>query len=118
MKKLNKTLLILGMGVVFTYGSVIKDGVMDSNVEYKLSGQKVDPIKKTAGDLQYENRGKTDKAAKDKESLKKAAIAAAMERVKAKKATSDTEPQNTDNLTPAQKQLIEEADKRRQSGKE
>ncbi len=53
------------------------------------------------------------------EDPKKAAIAAAMERVKAKKASSDAAPQNTDNLTPAQQKLIEDADKRRQlSGKE
>lgn len=65
-------------------------------------------------------RKKQAEAAKadEAEDPKKAAIAAAMERVKAKKSVSDTEPQNTDNLTPAQQQLIEEADKRRQSGKE
>ena len=45
---------------------------------------------------------------------KKAAIQAALERVKRKKEHSSLTPQNTDNLTPAQQQLIDDADRRRQ----
>lgn len=70
MKRLSKTLLILALGTIFTYGSVIEDGIMDSNVEYKLSGQKEDSVKKAAADFKYENREKTDKAVKVKEFLK------------------------------------------------
>lgn len=49
----------------------------------------------------------------DKSDPKKAAILAAMERAKAKKAEAKTKPQNTDNLTDAQKHLIEKIDARR-----
>jgi len=45
---------------------------------------------------------------------KKAAIQAAMERVRAKKAAQDSAPKNIDNLTPAQQAQIEEADRRRE----
>ena len=45
---------------------------------------------------------------------KKAAIQAALERVRRKKEQSSLTPQNTDNLTPAQQQLIDDADRRRQ----
>jgi len=44
---------------------------------------------------------------------KKAAILAAMERAKAKKAAAKTEPKNTDNLTESQKKLIAEIDAKR-----
>ena len=44
---------------------------------------------------------------------KKAAIQAALERAKAKKASQDVVPQNTENLTEAQRQQIEAAEKRR-----
>lgn len=44
---------------------------------------------------------------------KKAAILAAMDRVKAKKQKQNEKPKNTENLTAAQKKLVEEADERR-----
>lgn len=44
---------------------------------------------------------------------KKAAIQAALERAKAKKAMQQDQPKNTDNLTPEQQRQIDEADKRR-----
>jgi len=44
---------------------------------------------------------------------KKAAIQAAMERVRAKKAGQDEVPKNTDNLTPAQQKQVDEANQRR-----
>lgn len=46
---------------------------------------------------------------------KKAAIAAALERVKAKKEGSHIEPKNTTDLTPEQQKQIDDAEKRRQS---
>ncbi|MCF6210829.1 MAG: electron transport complex subunit RsxC [Gammaproteobacteria bacterium] len=45
---------------------------------------------------------------------KKAAIQAAMERVRAKKSEQDSTPKNTDNLTPAQQKAINDADQRRE----
>jgi electron transport complex protein RnfC len=45
---------------------------------------------------------------------KKAAIEAALDRVKQKKAQAGVAPKNIDNLTPAQQELIDAADKRRQ----
>ncbi len=44
---------------------------------------------------------------------KKAAIAAAVERVKTRKAQSDTKPRNVDNLSAQQQQLIDEVEARR-----
>lgn len=49
---------------------------------------------------------------------KKAAIEAALERVKRKKQQADSTPGNTDNLTPAQQQLIDDADRRRRQQQE
>lgn len=49
---------------------------------------------------------------------KKAAILAAMERVKAKKAEQNAKPKNTENLTEAQQKQVEEADKRRAEQKQ
>lgn len=49
---------------------------------------------------------------------KKAAILAAMARVKAKQATQPVTPQNTDNLSDEQKRLIAEADQRRAEGQD
>ncbi len=46
---------------------------------------------------------------------KKAAIQAAMERAKAKREAAEVEPKNTENLTEAQQQLIQEAEERRQT---
>ncbi|MCW8957276.1 MAG: hypothetical protein OQL09_10370, partial [Gammaproteobacteria bacterium] len=46
---------------------------------------------------------------------KKAAIAAALERVKSKKAQTHTQPRNTDNLTDDQKKQIDEAEQRRRA---
>ncbi|MDH5230076.1 MAG: electron transport complex subunit RsxC [Gammaproteobacteria bacterium] len=60
--------------------------------------------------------GKKDtdpKGEKTKPDPKKAAIIAAMERVKQKKAQQNIQAKNTDNLTVAQKKQIEEADARR-----
>ena len=45
---------------------------------------------------------------------KKAAIQAAMERAKAKKAAANTAPKNTDHLTEQQQRLIDEVEQRRQ----
>jgi electron transport complex protein RnfC len=47
------------------------------------------------------------------EDPKKAAIQAAMERVRAKKASKPTTPKNVDNLTPQQQHLIDEVEQRR-----
>lgn len=59
----------------------------------------------------------TEKGLKDsveeKNDPKKAAILAAMERVKEKKSAQKTSPKNTDNLTKKQHQLIDEVDARR-----
>jgi electron transport complex protein RnfC len=49
----------------------------------------------------------------DTTATKKAAIEAAMARVRAKRETSIAQAKNTDNLTPGQQQLIAEADARR-----
>jgi electron transport complex protein RnfC len=46
---------------------------------------------------------------------KKAAIQAALERAKAKKASASMAPKNTDNLTEAQQQAITSADERRRN---
>ncbi|MDH5735284.1 MAG: electron transport complex subunit RsxC [Gammaproteobacteria bacterium] len=51
------------------------------------------------------------------EDPKKAAIEAALARVKAKKEQAGLTPKNTDNLTAGQQKLIEEADKRRNQSK-
>jgi hypothetical protein len=48
------------------------------------------------------------------EDPKKAAILAAMERVKAKKDQQKIKPKNTDNLTTAQQEKIAEVDARRE----
>lgn len=48
-----------------------------------------------------------------KDDPRKAAIAAALERVKARKAESDSAPRNTDNLTSEQQRQIEQAEQRR-----
>lgn len=62
-------------------------------------------------------RHKKKRAALDKGSeadkSRKAAIEAAMERVRAKRENQAATPKNTDNLTPEQQKLIEEADARR-----
>ncbi len=50
----------------------------------------------------------------DGNAAKKAAIEAALERVKQKKAAAEVTPRNIDNLTPEQQHLIDAADKRRQ----
>jgi electron transport complex protein RnfC len=55
-----------------------------------------------------------DGKAKDEDS-KKAAIQAALERAKAKKAQSDVQPKNTADLTEAQQRQIDEAKARRES---
>ena len=52
------------------------------------------------------------------EDAKKAAIEAAMARVKAKRKTQSITPENTDNLTEKQKQSIAEVDSRRKKTKE
>ena len=52
------------------------------------------------------------------EDAKKAAIEAAMARVKAKRETQSITPANTDNLTDKQKQAIAEAESRREKAKE
>jgi electron transport complex protein RnfC len=50
----------------------------------------------------------------DGDDPKKAAIQAALERVRRKKELAGLTPQNTSNLTPEQQQLIDAADRRRQ----
>ncbi|MFW2372512.1 MAG: electron transport complex subunit RsxC [Gammaproteobacteria bacterium] len=55
----------------------------------------------------------TDKAIE--EDPKKAAIAAALERVKAKKAESTSQPRNMENLTDDQQKQIDEAEQRRRA---
>jgi len=59
--------------------------------------------------------GDTKKDTKEKTEVdpKKAAILAAMERAKAKKQKQSEKPKNIDNLTDAQKKLVDEADERR-----
>lgn len=52
------------------------------------------------------------------EDAKKAAIKAAMERVKAKRESQSVAPENTDNLTENQKKSIHEVDERRKKAKE
>ena len=64
--------------------------------------------------LQAKEKANKDDVKTGKEAdPKKAAILAAMERAKAKKAAAKTEPKNTDNLTEAQKKLITEIDAKR-----
>jgi electron transport complex protein RnfC len=53
------------------------------------------------------------KQGREQEDPKKAAIQAALARAKAKKAASGVQPRNTEDLTPAQRRLMEEADARR-----
>ncbi|MGD2137238.1 MAG: electron transport complex subunit RsxC [Gammaproteobacteria bacterium] len=53
-------------------------------------------------------------AGDDGKATKQAAIQAALERVKQKKARSDIKPENVDNLTAEQRRLIAEIDRRRQ----
>ena len=53
------------------------------------------------------------KKAEDRECFKKAAIKAAMERVRKKREQSDVAPKNVDNLTPEQQKMISEVDARR-----
>jgi electron transport complex protein RnfC len=53
----------------------------------------------------------TDKSASD--AARQAAIQAALERVRQKKAQEDTTPRNTDNLTPEQQRQIEAVEQRR-----
>jgi len=55
-----------------------------------------------------------DKPGAAKDDDKQAAIKAAMERAKAKKAAQAAAPKNTDNLTPAQQKQVDEANARRQ----
>ena len=60
------------------------------------------------------NNKKTEETKDEKKvDQKQAAILAAMERVKKKKAQSDVAPKNVENLSEQQKQLIEEVDQRR-----
>jgi electron transport complex protein RnfC len=56
----------------------------------------------------------TDGKTKD-EDAKKAAIAAALERAKAKKAQAEVQPKNTKDLTEAQQRQIDEAESRRKA---
>ncbi len=79
--------------------------------------------------LEREKREKAERLAKKKAALKtkpaqgaeddakKAAIKAALERVKAKKTGTEAAPKNIENLTQAQQQQIEEADNRRARAK-
>jgi electron transport complex protein RnfC len=79
--------------------------------------------------LEREEREKAERLAKkkaalaksettdDKEDPKKAAIKAALERAKAKKAAASAAPKNTENLTEAQKKQIEEAEARRRKAR-
>jgi len=55
---------------------------------------------------------------KDSKDSKKAAIEAALERVKRKKQQAGSSPENTDNLTREQQQLIDDADRRRRQQQE
>ncbi len=65
------------------------------------------------------HRKKRKAVQKDKgDEAKKAAIQAALERARAKKAAMGVEPANTDNLTPAQQRQIEEAEARRRGARE
>ena len=57
---------------------------------------------------------KSEEGKTDAVDPKKAAIDAALARVKAKKEAADSPPKNTDHLTPQQLQQIQEADARRQ----
>lgn len=79
--------------------------------------------------LEREKAEKAARLAKKKEAVKKpadaqgkddkqAAIQAAMERAKAKKAVQTVKPKNTDNLNPAQQQQVDEAEARRQAKQE
>ncbi len=61
------------------------------------------------------HKKKRSAVAKGGSGEKKAAIEAAMARVRAKKAGQDSAPKNTDNLTPAQQRQVDEADARRQA---
>jgi electron transport complex protein RnfC len=79
--------------------------------------------------LEREEREKAERLAKKKAALakatedgeaedpKKATIKAALERAKAKKATTGAAPKNTDNLTEAQQKQIEEAEARRRKAR-
>ncbi len=66
--------------------------------------------KKERAERHKKKRSAVSKAGGDD---KKAAIEAAMARVRAKKAEQDSAPKNTDNLTPAQQRQVDEADRRR-----
>lgn len=67
------------------------------------------------------NQPKTESSTPADENLndpKKAAILAAMERVKAKKSQQNVQPKNTENLTTTQQKQVEEANERRAAQKD
>ena len=74
--------------------------------------EKAERHRKKKAALQAEKDG-TVTPSKKHNDPKKAAILAAMERVKAKKAEQHVKPKNTENLTEDQQKQIEEADQRR-----
>ena len=80
--------------------------------------EKAERHKQKKAALTAAKNGETTTPDKKHNDPKKAAILAAMERVKAKKAHQAAAPKNTDNLTDAQKQQVEEADKRRAKQKD
>jgi len=81
--------------------------------EFRLQREKEE---RAARHAQKKKAVSSDDASADE--AKKAAIQAAMERAKAKRNSNAATAKNTDNLTAAQKQQIEEADQRRARVKE
>jgi electron transport complex protein RnfC len=66
-----------------------------------------------AAQLARKKQALTDEAAGD--TARKAAIQAALDRVKQKKQSAGIQPRNTDNLTPEQQQQIAEVEQRRRN---
>ncbi len=71
-----------------------------------------------AASKKQEKGDKADEADKNSDDAKKAAIKAAMERAKAKKAAAGVNARNTEDLTPAQQAQIDEAEARRAAAQE
>ena len=78
--------------------------------------QKRELLKKVSGDKASSDKSSSDKS--NAEDSKKAAIDAAMARVKAKREKQSITPENTANLTEAQKKTISEIDSRRKKAKD
>jgi electron transport complex protein RnfC len=79
---------------------------------HQFREQRLEREKRERAERHKQKRAVLTKDTKEQDA-KKAAIEAAMERVRAKREQSDATPKNVDNLTPEQQQQIAEVDARR-----